>query len=139
MKWSLHNKDATRPGRRIVVAALAAAGLMLPGSIAGLHAANMGVPAPANRVEAARLLGTAAPNQISGVLQTIDRSTLTIITRNGASVLIDDAEAFHEYRASPLDIGKAFTFGGAFDSRGKLRATVILRAKDSTAAWPTDR
>jgi hypothetical protein len=106
---------------------------MLLSSVAGLQAANTGVAPPVQP------LGTRAPNQISGVLQKIDGPTLTVISRKGASVLVNDAEAVQAYRASPLVVGKAFTFGGAYDPRGKLLATIILRAKNATDTWPRDR
>jgi hypothetical protein len=139
MKWHLRNEDVGRPGRRVAAGASAGAGLILLSSVAGLQAANTGVAPPAETIESVQPLGTAAPNQISGVLQKIDGPTLTVISRKGASVLVNDAEAVQAYRASPLVVGKAFTFGGTYDPRGKLLATIILRTKSATDTWPKDR
>jgi hypothetical protein len=138
MKWSVRNKD-TRPKWRIAAEAFAAAGLILLSSVAGLHAAQTGVSAPTNIGASVEPLGTTAPNQITGILKRIDGPALTITTRKGASIFIDDAKAVQAFRASPLVVGNAFTFGGTYDPRGKLLATIILRAKSSTSTWPKDR
>jgi hypothetical protein len=117
---------------RIVVGAWAAAALTLLSSVAGLHAAGAASPT-------AKPLGSAAPNQITGTLLKIDQSTLTIQTRKGATVLVDDAGAVKAQKVTPLVVGKAFSIEGTYDPRGKLLATIILRAKNSPVAWPDDR
>jgi hypothetical protein len=138
MKWSGRNKNAPQRGA-IITGALAAAGLMLLSSVAGLHAATTGLPAPADTVQPASPADTAAGNQVTGILQKINRSTLTVLTRNGASVLIDDTQAAQARTTGVLVIGKAYTFRGTYDPRGKLLAAIIWRAKPSTEAWPKDR
>jgi hypothetical protein len=112
---------------------LAAAGLTLLGSIAGLHAANMSPTLPAVQPP------SSAPNQITGTLLKIDGSTLTVKTRKGASILIGDAAAVQAHKVTPLVVGKAFIFQGAYGPGGKMQATLILRAKPSPDSWPVDR
>ena len=138
MKWSVRNKD-TRPKWRIAAEAFAAAGLILLSSVAGLHAAQTGVSAPTNIGASVEPLGTTAPNQITGTLLKIDGSTLTVKTRKGASILIGDAAAVQAHKVTPLVVGKAFIFQGAYGPGGKMQATLILRAKPSPDSWPVDR
>jgi hypothetical protein len=129
MQW-IENKPHLIYPRWRIAGALAAAALILSSV---LHAANTGLAAPA-----VQPLGSTAPNQITGTLLKIDGSTLTVKTRKGASVLIDDTEAVQAHKVTPLVVGEAFIFQGAYDPRGKLHATLILRAKPSADSWPID-
>jgi hypothetical protein len=139
MKRGVADKDSTHSAGRVFFSAIATAWPILLMSTASLSAGNTSVAAPPSAAELVHPLGTAAPHQITGMLQKIDGSTLTVITRKGASVSVSDVEAIQTYRAAPLVTGNAFIFGGNYDSRGKLLATIILRAKNSSAAWPEDR
>jgi hypothetical protein len=131
MQWIESKACAIYPVWRIV-GALAAVALL--SSVAGLAAANLSPALPAVQPP-----GSSAPNQITGTLLKIDGSTLTAKTRKGANVLIDDTAAVKAHKVTPLAVGKAFVFQGAYDPRGKMAATLILRAKPSTDSWPIDR
>ena len=135
MNWSTRDQHASHAGWPIIVGVLAAASVISLSSTAGLCAANTGVAALVQPV----LPESAAPNQITGVLQSINGSSLAIVNRKGASVSINDVGAVQAHRAMPLVIGKAFIFGGTYDPHGKFLATIILRARNSSYTWPADR
>jgi len=80
----------------------------------------------------------ASSHLITGTLQVIDRSTLTLQTRTGKSVKIDDALA---RVGVPLSVGTPLTVQGSMiEGNGALQATSIVRAKGSTCElWPQDR
>jgi hypothetical protein len=84
----------------------------------------------------------ASSHLITGTLQVIDRSTLTLQTRTGKSVKIDDALAVRNQRVGvPLRVGIPLTVQGSMiEGNGALQATSIVRAKGSTGeVWPSDR
>jgi hypothetical protein len=79
---------------------------------------------------------------ITGILQGISGSTLTLKTRTGKSVKIDDAQAVRNQRVgAPLRVGIPLTVqGSSIEGTGALQATSIVRAKGSTGElWPLDR
>jgi hypothetical protein len=83
-----------------------------------------------------------SPHIVTGTLRAIDRSTLTLQTRTGKSVKIDDAQAVQNQRVgAPLSLGIPLTVqGSSIEGNGALLATSILRAKGSTGElWPQDR
>ena len=83
-----------------------------------------------------------SPHLITGTLIAIDRSTLTLQTRTGKSVKIDDAQAIRDERVgTPLNVGIPLTVQGSLiEGTGALQATSIVRAKGSTGEmWPSDR
>lgn len=82
---------------------------------------------------------TNAPHEITGTLLGISGSLLTLRSRTGTSVLVDDSAAVRQERSADLIIGEPFTARGRYDGAGLLHATVILRAKPSPSSWPPDR
>jgi hypothetical protein len=80
-----------------------------------------------------------APHQITGMLVTIRGSMLTLRSRTGKTVLVDDSYAVRHERSSDLVAGEPFTVRGAYDASGILHAAAIVRAKPSQSAWPPDR
>jgi hypothetical protein len=80
-----------------------------------------------------------APHQITGILLEINGSTLSIQTRAGETVSIDDTEAARAQQIGVLLVGKAFIIQGKYDEGRKLHATSVSRAKESDALWPPDR
>ncbi|MGC1379785.1 MAG: PQQ-binding-like beta-propeller repeat protein [Candidatus Baltobacteraceae bacterium] len=80
-----------------------------------------------------------APHQVSGTLVAVSGSTLTLRTRTGKMVRVDDADAVRHERTAVLVVGKAFNARGTYDAAGVLHAGAILRVKPSSATWPADR
>jgi hypothetical protein len=80
-----------------------------------------------------------APHEITGALVAVRASTLTLRTRTGKIVRVDDSAAVLHERTAVLVVGEAFTARGAYDAGGVLHATTVLRAKPHPAAWPPDR
>ncbi len=107
--------------------------------ILGLLASNVKAATPeVPPVKAARV-AIGAPHVITGTLVAIGGAQLTLRTRTGKLVRVDDSDAVRHERSAVLVAGKPFTAGGTYDAGGVLHATVILRAKPSPATWPTDR
>jgi hypothetical protein len=75
---------------------------------------------------------------ISGTLLAVDGTTLTLQTRNGKSVKIDDSQAAkNEQIGTPLDVGIPLTVQGSLFNAIGLQATSIVRAKGSSGElWP---
>jgi hypothetical protein len=78
-------------------------------------------------------------HQVTGQLLSIDKAILTLQSRSGAIVKVDDGVAVRSYRTEDLVTGKFFTVRGNFDKTGTLHALAILRAKPSQSTWPADR
>jgi hypothetical protein len=64
---------------------------------------------------------------------------LTLQSRSGSIVKVDDGIAVRDYRTEDLVMHKFFTIRGNFDKGGTLHAAAILRAKPSQSTWPPDR
>lgn len=99
---------------------------------AGTKFVTAQIPAPQVRK------GTRAAHQLTGMLLAIHGSVLTLRTRVGKNVLVDDSDAVRHERSSDLIAGESFTVRGAYDAAGVLHATFILRAKPSQSSWPPD-
>lgn len=80
-----------------------------------------------------------APHEVTGTLLKIDGSRLTLRTRTGAVVAVDDSAAVRHERAADLVVGQAFNVHGSYDALGVLHAALIVRAKPSPGSWPPDR
>ncbi|MBV9718049.1 MAG: hypothetical protein JOZ77_01925 [Candidatus Eremiobacteraeota bacterium] len=78
-------------------------------------------------------------HQITGVLVRVSGSALTLRSRTGRIVRVDDSAAVKLERSSDLVLGEPFIISGSYDAAGVLRAVAIVRAKPSTDAWPPDR
>lgn len=82
------------------------------------------------------------PLVVSGTLVAAKGTMLTLQTRTGKSVQIDDSEAAqNEQIGAPLTEGIPLTAQGKlFNQSGALRATSIFRAKGSSGElWPPDQ
>jgi hypothetical protein len=82
------------------------------------------------------------PHVISGTLLAANGTTLTLQTRTGKSVEIDDSQAAqNEQIGAPLTEGIPLTAqGSSFNRSGALQATSIVRAKGSSGElWPPDQ
>jgi len=79
---------------------------------------------------------------ISGIISAIDTSILTLKTRDGKSVKIDDSQAAKNERIGlPLKVGIPVTAqGSVIEGSGALEAVSIVRAKGTSGElWPPDR
>jgi hypothetical protein len=72
------------------------------------------------------------------MLISINGAMLTLSTRTGKTVLVDDSDAMRQERSSVLDVGEPFTAQGSYDAAGVLHAVTIVRAKPSQALWAPD-
>jgi hypothetical protein len=81
-------------------------------------------------------------SRVTGTLQSLDGSTLTLLTRSGATLRIDASAAMANERAPSLVVGQPYTVVGSPLERAATdpwRATAIVRAKPGQGAWPDDR
>ena len=81
-----------------------------------------------------------SPHVISGTLLAVDGTTLTLRTRTGESVKIDDSLAAKNGQiGTPLGAGVPLTVQGSLFNAIGLLADSIVRAKGSTSElWPPD-
>jgi hypothetical protein len=80
-----------------------------------------------------------ARNEVTGTLVEISGSLLTLRTRTGRIVRVDDSDAARHERSAVLIVGKPFNARGTYDAAGVLHAAAIVRAKPSPGTWPLDR
>jgi hypothetical protein len=104
-------------------------------NIFGLGGTNDIPKRPPGMVARAEMKG----HQVSGELVGIDKNILTLQSRSGSIVKVDDGIAVRDYRTEDLVMHKFFTIRGNFDKGGTLHAAAILRAKPSQSTWPPDR
>ncbi len=96
--------------------------------------------ASAARVRAVAFRGpTHAPSEMTGTLLKINGSFLTLRTRSGKLVRVDDSEAVRHQRTGDLVPGEPFNVRGKYDAAGVLHAVTIVRAKPSQTSWFPDR
>jgi len=108
-------------------------------TIFGLGGGPWVVPAAAAAKPAA-LNAHAPPHEITGVLEHADGAVLTLQTRTGKIVQVDDSDALRLGQISVLVQGNAYTAQGTtYDSTGALRAQAVGRAMPSPAIWAPDR
>ena len=81
-----------------------------------------------------------SPHVITGTLQHVDGSVLTLKTRTGQSVKIDASQAIKNRQRPPsLTLGLPYTVQGSSSApNGAALATTITRAKGSGPLWPPD-
>jgi len=84
-------------------------------------------------------LSPANEHEISGIVQAVDGSTLTLVNRAGDLITVDGSSAFANFQAAPPAVGHAALVRGTIDETGMVHATTLLRAKDSALTWPPDR
>ena len=86
------------------------------------------VPPAAAAAKPAALDAHAPPHQITGVLEHVDG--LTLRTRTGTIVQVDDSDALRSGQIGVLVAGNAYGVQGTnYDSTGALRAQAVGRAK----------
>lgn len=90
---------------------------------------------------AAPALAAEAPasNAISGTVNSIDGSQVTLKTRTESTARIDATKAQEESKSIPLAVGGAVTVQGTTDASGVVHAETITHAKPDPALWPADR
>ena len=103
-------------------------------AILSISLLSVAVAAPVHAVS------TDSTRLITGTVIAIDQSILTLRTRTGGSVKIDDAQAIlNERVGTKINVGTNLTVQGSLtESNGALQATSITRAK-GIELWPLDR
>jgi hypothetical protein len=81
----------------------------------------------------------AGQHEFSGTVQSIEGSTIMIVTRAGAVMKIDAAAAIANFHAAPPSVGHGILVRGTIDEFGVLHADSVLHAKDNPAMWQPDR
>jgi hypothetical protein len=87
----------------------------------------------------AQALSIGAPHEVTGMLVAIDGRRLTLRTRTGATVYVDDSNAVAHARSVVLIAGRPVSARGTYDAAGVLHASSIVRAKPTQGTWPPDR
>jgi hypothetical protein len=78
--------------------------------------------------------------RVSGQLLSFSGTDLTLLTRLGSTVHVDDAVAAANWRISMLTVGHAYTvLGNSSPNSRVVQAAAVSRAKSSPATWPEDR
>jgi hypothetical protein len=72
------------------------------------------------------------------MLLSINGSTLSLLTRSGQTVKVDDSAAVANQRTTLLVVGSPYTIVGTGQVTERS-AAAITRAKASEASWPQDR
>ena len=94
-------------------------------------------PAMADRPPAApRTVPLAADHRVYGVVESVQKTTLTLRLRNGHEVVVDRRGAKSFVAFTP---GRAVIVYGTLGSNGVLQADAIWRTFPDAAHWPADR
>ncbi len=107
-------------------------------SIYGLGAGTAAV-SPAIRTNAVQAALPVGQHEISGTVQSIEGSTIMIVTRAGVLTKVDATSAFANFQAAPPSIGYGIMVRGTVDETGVVHAETLLHAKDNPAIWQPDR
>ena len=106
---------------------------------AGPAAAVTANPSDAIRASAVQIALPAGQHEISGTVQSIYGSTLTVRARAGSLIKVDGASAVANFKAAPPSIGHGILVRGTIDGSGVVHAEALLHAKDNPAMWRPDR
>jgi hypothetical protein len=102
-----------------------------------------GSAAPASAwvpMAAPAMLPPGITRRVSGQLLSLSGTDLTLLTRMGQTVQVDDAAAIANRRVSMLTVGHAYTvLGNSSPKSSVVMASAVSRAKSSSATWPEDR
>jgi hypothetical protein len=79
-----------------------------------------------------------AGHSIYGTLIAMQKGSLTLRTRTGRLVTVDNSLAVKSYRSVIPTVGGALLVRGEYDAKGVLHARSILRAKALKALWSKD-
>ncbi len=96
-------------------------------------------PTAAIRAGTVQIALPAGQHEISGTVQSIDGSALTVRTRSGALIRVDGAAAVANFKAAPPSIGHGILVRGTIDESGVVHAETLQHAKDNPAMWRPDR
>jgi hypothetical protein len=107
-------------------------------AIFGLRSGTAALAAASPRQEMPSAL-PAGEHEISGIVQDIDDSTITLVSRTGDLLKVDAAAAFAKFQAAVPSVGHGILVRGTIDEDGVLHADTLLHAKDSSAMWQPDR
>jgi PQQ enzyme repeat len=81
-------------------------------------------------------------SRVTGTLQSVSGSNLTLLTRSAGTLKVDDSAALANERVPNLVVGQAYTVVGPRrdpSSSASWRATSVMRAKPGQGAWPSDQ
>ncbi len=107
--------------------------------IFGLESPNEKGQAPEIPVIKAPRITFGAPHEVTGTMVAGGAAHITLRTRTGKMVRVDDSDAVRHERTSVLVMGESFNARGTYDTAGVLHATAILRVKPSQTTWSPDR
>jgi len=82
---------------------------------------------------------SAAPNEVTGTLLSVNGSYLTLRMRTGQVVRVDASGALRQERSGDLVVGEPFNVRGKYDAARVMHAVAIVRAKPSESTWLPDR
>ncbi len=77
-------------------------------------------------------------HSLYGFLTAMQKGALTLRTRTGALIAVDDSEAVKTHRSVIPVIGGALLVHGEYDAAGVLHAVSILKAQDLKTLWGQD-
>jgi hypothetical protein len=69
----------------------------------------------------------------------VNGTIISLLTRKGATVMIDNSDAFARHRSTLIVVGRTLVVDGDYDKDGVLHATLTLRAKSSPLLWYSDK
>ena len=81
----------------------------------------------------------AGQHEITGIVQSIDGSAITLVNRAGDVVKVDASVAFAKFQAAPPAVGHGTLVRGTIDEDGVVHANTVMHAKDSPQMWSPDR
>lgn len=79
-----------------------------------------------------------APNSVTGVVRAVSGASLTLATRNGELLVVDQTDALARHMVAPgVKAGVPVTVTGV-RSANTLRAASVTRAKPAVGNWAVD-
>ncbi|HEY6339663.1 MAG TPA: hypothetical protein VIW68_14315 [Candidatus Sulfotelmatobacter sp.] len=78
-------------------------------------------------------------HDVFGTVRSIKGSSLDFETRSKKVIQVDTKPALDAHRSNVPLVGRCLEVRGSYDAKGVLHATIVLRAKDSSALWPEDK
>jgi len=113
--------------------------LSIYGLGSGTAAPSSGSIAPTkltNSIAAALPVGQ---HEIFGTVQSIDGSTIMVVTRGGDLIRVDAESAFANFLAAQPAVGHGILIRGIIDESGVVHAETLLHAKDNPLMWQPDQ
>ncbi len=102
----------------------------------------LAAPHMAKTIRESSVAALPSPYAVTGILQKVNGSILTLTKRTGSSATVDDSQALaNEKIGVPLQTGTAITVQGSFvdPKTGTMLADSVYRAKLPMAIWPPDQ